>query len=91
MRARAAVRLRFPSKRHLEIVADALEPEVRKPATKRSRASIEKENTSLILKVEAMDTVALRATLNAYLRWIATVYDVLSNLSSFTLSKEQQT
>jgi tRNA threonylcarbamoyladenosine modification (KEOPS) complex Pcc1 subunit len=90
MRARAAVRLRFPSKKRLEIVVKALEPEVKKHATKRSKASIGKENTSLILKVEAMDTVALRATLNAYLRWIATVHNVLSTLSSLTLSKERQ-
>lgn len=84
MRAQAAVRLGFPSKRHLEVILKALEPEVSKPATRRSKANIEKENTFLILKVEARDTVALRATINAYLRWIATVHSVLSKLDSLT-------
>lgn len=88
MRTRASVRLKFPSKRRLEIVVKALEPEIRKPATKRSRASIEKENTSLVLKVEAIDIVALRATLNAYLRWISAIYGVFSTLSLLTPSKE---
>jgi tRNA threonylcarbamoyladenosine modification (KEOPS) complex Pcc1 subunit len=82
MRAQAVVRLSFPSKKHLEVIVKALEPEVKKPATKRSKASIKKENASLILKIEAMDTVALRATINAYLRWIAVVHGILSKLDS---------
>lgn len=81
MKANALVRLRFPSKRHLEIISEALEPEVRKSLTMRSRAILEKENDVLILKIEATDTVALRATVNAYLRWISTVYDCLLMLS----------
>lgn len=89
MRAKAAIRLSFPSKKHLEIAVKALEPEVKKPATKRSKANIERENTSLILKIEAKDTVALRATLNAYLRWIATIYSVLSTLSLLMPSREK--
>lgn len=80
MKAKAVVRLKFPSKRHLEIFAKALEPEVKKPATTRSKANIEKREKSLVLMVEARDTVALRATLNAYLRWINSVANVLEVL-----------
>jgi tRNA threonylcarbamoyladenosine modification (KEOPS) complex Pcc1 subunit len=87
MRAKAIVRLKIPSKKLLEIIVKALEPEVKKPATKRSKASIEKEKSSVILKVEAMDTVALRATLNAYLRWISAVCDAFSMLEPFKLSE----
>jgi tRNA threonylcarbamoyladenosine modification (KEOPS) complex Pcc1 subunit len=71
------VRLKFPSKKRLEIVFKALKPEVDKPVTMRSRAKLEKEDNFLILKVEAGDTVALRAALNAYLRWISSVISVL--------------
>jgi KEOPS complex subunit Pcc1 len=84
VRAKAILRLKFPSERHLEIVFSALKPEVDKPATLRSKAVLEKEGTFLILKVEAKDTVALRAALNAYLRWInsaSNVLEVLKNIS----------
>lgn len=81
MKASAVVRLRFPSKKHLEIVYDALKPETAKPSTTRSQAIIEKRDATLVLKIEAKDTVALRATANAYLRWISAVHDCLLALS----------
>jgi len=77
MKAKAVVRLKFPSEKRLEIVFKALEPEVKKPATTRSRANVEKDGIFLVLKVEARDTVGLRAALNAYLRWISSVLGVL--------------
>lgn len=83
MRARCRCKISFPDKRRLEIVFKALKPEVDKPTTMRSRASLEKEDAFLILTVEARDTVALRAALNAYLRWInstANVLEVLENV-----------
>jgi tRNA threonylcarbamoyladenosine modification (KEOPS) complex Pcc1 subunit len=80
LKAKAVVRLGFPSKKHLDIFLKALEPEVKKPATTRSRASIKRKENYLILKIEARDTVALRATLNAFLRWINSVVNVLEVL-----------
>jgi tRNA threonylcarbamoyladenosine modification (KEOPS) complex Pcc1 subunit len=76
----AVVRLKFPSVKGLEIVFEALKPEVDKPATMRSRAKLEKDDDFLVLKVEARDTVALRAALNAYLRWINSMMNVLEVL-----------
>lgn len=80
MKANAVLRLKFPSERHLKIVCKALEPEVRKTPTMRSRAFLEKDDTFLILKIEAKDTVALRASVNAYLRWIDSMRNVLGVL-----------
>lgn len=80
MKANAILRLKFPSQKLLEIIFKALEPEVRKTPTMRSRAFLEKEDTFLILKIEASDTVALRATVNAYLRWIDSMRNVLGVL-----------
>ena len=77
MKAKAIVRLKFPSKKPLEIVFKALEPEIKKPTTDRSKANLERRNNFLVLNVEARDTVALRAALNAYLRWINTAMNVL--------------
>ena len=80
MKANAVLRLKFPSQRHLEIIFKALLPEARKTPTMRSRAFLEKEDNILILKVEAKDTVALRAAVNAYLRWIDSIRNVLGVL-----------
>jgi len=76
----AIVRLKFSSEKGLEIVFKALKPEVDKPATMRSRAKLAKEDNFLVLNVEAGDTVALRAALNAYLRWINSALNVLDVL-----------
>ena len=80
MRARAVLRLRFPSKRISEIVYRALLVEVEKPATPRSKANLEIEGNLLILNIKARDTVALRATLNAYLRWISSCIELLQTM-----------
>jgi tRNA threonylcarbamoyladenosine modification (KEOPS) complex Pcc1 subunit len=77
LKTSAVVRLEYPSKRHLEIFLRALKPEVAKPATMRSNESLRSEGKSLVLYVEASDTVALRVALNAYLRWISSITNVL--------------
>jgi tRNA threonylcarbamoyladenosine modification (KEOPS) complex Pcc1 subunit len=80
MKAKAVVRLKIPSKKHLETVFKALKPEVTKSLTARSSADLKKTGTFLVLKVEARDTVALRSALNAYLRWINSMTNVLEVL-----------
>lgn len=77
MKARATVRLQFSSEKHLSTLLEALVPEANAPVTRRAKAILKKEGTFLLLKVEAADTVALRATLNAYLRWIGSTVKVL--------------
>jgi tRNA threonylcarbamoyladenosine modification (KEOPS) complex Pcc1 subunit len=83
MKASAIIRLKVPE-RDLEIVYEALLPETAKPATTRSRANLKIKNNFLILTVEAKDTVALRAALNAYLRWISAVCSVLPVLNKLS-------
>lgn len=83
MKARAVIRLKLPSK-SLEIAYRALMPEVMKPATTRSRANLKIDGDFLVLNIEAKDTVALRATLNAYLRWISTCITLLQTLEQIT-------
>jgi tRNA threonylcarbamoyladenosine modification (KEOPS) complex Pcc1 subunit len=77
METKAIVRLRFSSEKHLTTLFKALAPEAYAPPTRRAKTILEKEGKFLILKVEAKDTVALRATLNAYLRWIGSTVNVL--------------
>jgi tRNA threonylcarbamoyladenosine modification (KEOPS) complex Pcc1 subunit len=80
MKAEATIQLKFPTTRYREIIAKSLEPETRKAITARSSATIENKNQFLTLRVEADDTVALRSTLNAYLRWICSVMSVLATV-----------
>jgi tRNA threonylcarbamoyladenosine modification (KEOPS) complex Pcc1 subunit len=80
MKAKAVIRLKIPSKKHLETVFKALKPEVTKSLTARSSADLKKADTFLVLKIEARDTVALRSALNAYLRWINSMANVLEVL-----------
>jgi len=77
MQAKATIRFRLSSEKHLTSLLDALAPEADRPVTTRARAVLEREGNFLVLKVEAKDTVALRAALNAYLRWIGSAVKVL--------------
>jgi tRNA threonylcarbamoyladenosine modification (KEOPS) complex Pcc1 subunit len=82
MNATATVSLKILPRKRLETVFNSVKPETTSVTTRRSHAVLEKKEKFLILKVEARDTVALRAALNAYLRWIDSVLGVLSVLES---------
>jgi tRNA threonylcarbamoyladenosine modification (KEOPS) complex Pcc1 subunit len=77
MKAKASVRLRFSSEKQLTTLLNALAPEANRPVNLRARAALDREGNFLVLKVEAKDTVALRAALNAYLRGIGSTVKVL--------------
>ena len=77
VRAKANVRLKFKTKRQLVSTLDALMPEAKAPMTRRANVQLEQEDLFLVLRVDADDTVALRSTLNAYLRWINSTTSVL--------------
>jgi KEOPS complex subunit Pcc1 len=82
MKAKATVRLKFETEEQLQMVLNALRPEVRNPATRRAGTVLDREGDALVLNVEADDTVALRASLNAYLRWMNSILDVLEALKT---------
>lgn len=76
MNAKATVNINISSDKHLVSILKALKPETKKLGN-RSTVNIQKEGSFIILTVEAKDTVALRATLNTYLRWIASAIGTL--------------
>ena len=76
MKTSAKIRLRFASEQQAKMVRDSIKPETTGLSSHRSKTTIHKEDDCLLLNVEAQDTVALRASLNAYLRWIHSVLDV---------------
>ena len=75
--AKAFVRLNFASQKQLSTLLEALTPEANAQVTRRANIKLEKDGLFLVLTVEADDTVALRATLNAYLRWINSTINVI--------------
>ena len=81
MKAKATVRLPIQSKKQLGSILDALTPETSKQVGTRSKVTLTADKLVLVLSVEAEDAVALRAALNAYLRWINSTMNVLGILS----------
>lgn len=75
--AKATVRLKFTSQKQISTLLNALTPEANASVTRRANVKLEKDGAFLVLTVEAKDTVALRATLNAYLRWINSTINVM--------------
>ena len=84
-RAKANIRLKLKSEKQLTTLFKALDPEAKATMTRRAVVKLEKDGLSLVLKVEAEDTVALRATLNAYLRWMGTAINVIDAVSEAKL------
>jgi KEOPS complex subunit Pcc1 len=77
LKAKATVCLPFHSEKQLKALVNALTPEVNRQIGTRSKATLATDGQFLVLNVEAEDTVALRAALNAYLRWINSTVNVL--------------
>jgi tRNA threonylcarbamoyladenosine modification (KEOPS) complex Pcc1 subunit len=76
-RAQATLRLKFSDQKQLATLLAALTPEVAVSQTHRAHVTLGAEDCFLVLSVDAQDTVALRATLNAYLHWINSTLDVI--------------
>jgi len=90
MKRRAVIRLSFRSKRHLKTMLNSLRPETRKSPGSRSRTTVEEEDGSLIITFEARDTSALRAAINAYLRWISLTRNILESVDSLSIKEDDK-
>jgi len=85
MNATATIRLKFPAKKRLVAIYEALKPETRNSVTSRSKVTVQKEDRTMTLTLafEAKDTSALRAALNSYLHWIRLTKDALNAMEPF--------
>lgn len=77
MKAKATIRLRLSSEKQLTSLLQALAPEANRPVNMRAKVVLEGEGDFVVLRIESGDTIALRAALNAYLRWIGSTVKVL--------------
>ncbi len=87
-RAKATIRIQFLNQKQLTTILDALTPEAKAPATHRAQVKLERDGLALVLTVEAEDTVALRATLNAYLHWIQSAVNIMGVVNAGGQTKE---
>ena len=90
MKRRAVIRLSFRSEKYLKTVLNALKPETRKSPSSRSRTMVEEEDGKLIVSFEAKDTSALRAAINAYLRWITLTKNILESVNNLSIKKDNK-
>jgi tRNA threonylcarbamoyladenosine modification (KEOPS) complex Pcc1 subunit len=90
MKRCAIIRLNFQSEKYLKTVLNAMKPETREPPSGRSRTEVEEEDGKLVVGFEAEDTSALRAAINAYLRWIALVQNTLETVDALSTKKEDE-
>ncbi len=65
------------SEKEASIILNSLLPEIRNPATNRSKINLLIRNGELLMDIEAKDMTALRAALNSYLRWINMIIETL--------------
>lgn len=86
MIAKASVRIKVVSQEYLPSLYRALIPELKK-VSDRAKVKIDKDNSAIILNVEAKDTTALRASLNTYLRWISSNIEALEVIKKRKFSK----
>jgi tRNA threonylcarbamoyladenosine modification (KEOPS) complex Pcc1 subunit len=77
VKAKASVCLKFCDPKHLAALVTALQPEVNSPVIHRSNVDLQMRGCFLVLNITAEDTVALRAMINTYLRWIASTVNIL--------------
>ncbi|UCE57825.1 MAG: hypothetical protein JSW19_01110 [Candidatus Bathyarchaeota archaeon] len=77
MKTRAIICLSFSSEKQMKVVLEALKPETKTAATRRSKVQIKSEGNELTLNFKARDTSALRAAINSYLRHVNMLVDLL--------------
>jgi tRNA threonylcarbamoyladenosine modification (KEOPS) complex Pcc1 subunit len=80
VKADATIRLRFSSSKKMKTVYAALKPETDRSLKIRSITELSMEGKLLVLSVRAKDTVALRAAINTYLRWLSSTIDTIAVL-----------
>ncbi|MBS7250269.1 MAG: hypothetical protein KIH08_06720 [Candidatus Freyarchaeota archaeon] len=73
--AKGVIQITLP-RNLLEVVFRALFPEVISGASERYIGKLKRDGDIISLEIKAEDTVALRAALNSYLRWLKIIYDI---------------
>jgi len=77
----ATVTLTFSSPKDVETIFNALNPETKSIATSRTSTSIKRTDNSILLTFDAYDLTSLRAAMNSYLSWAASLHRLMETIS----------
>lgn len=80
--ASASIRITFPSANEAEIIRKSIEPETAATLRYRSKVKVFRDGESILLKFEAKDTTALRASINSYLSWLISLVNIYNFLEN---------
>jgi len=82
-KAEAEIEIDFSIQRIGHIVAEAIRPELEKSPSDRTEVKLTIESEGkIVLHISGLDTSALRAALNSYLRWISAITKTLNVLEN---------
>ena len=80
IKANVAIRINFYNSKQLATIVASLKPEINSPATHRANVTLQVHDCFLLLIVDAEDATALRAAVNAYLRWINSTVNIVETI-----------
>ncbi|RAP45674.1 MAG: hypothetical protein BZ135_05230 [Methanosphaera sp. rholeuAM6] len=69
--------IEFDSVHDAEIVYNSISPEVSYAHNERSTTEIELDENNIVIRIFSRDVVALRASINSYVRWIKLSTEIL--------------
>jgi len=70
---KAVIELKVPCP---EVVFSSVNPEIREPPTDRYTGKLKKDKGKVTFEFKAKDLVALRAAINAYIRWVRSICEI---------------
>jgi tRNA threonylcarbamoyladenosine modification (KEOPS) complex Pcc1 subunit len=82
-KAEAIIQIDLEAEDCLNGALKALKPETLRPVSSRSKVKMRFEGRTLILEFSALDSTALRAAMNSYLRWILTIKELYSIIKGY--------
>jgi KEOPS complex subunit Pcc1 len=74
-KAKGVIETIFPSGLS-EVASKSILPEIVSGTNAHYRGRLKRDGDIINLEIEAEDTVALRAALNSYLRWLKVIYEI---------------
>ncbi|MBU4536284.1 MAG: hypothetical protein KKF16_10885 [Euryarchaeota archaeon] len=78
----ATVEINVDSEQESRVIFDSLSPELESSPSSRATMKMDREGSTLYLKIHARDAPSFRASLNSSIRWIILSLEMLNLLKS---------
>ncbi len=78
----ATVELKVDSEQESRVIFESLSPELESSPSSRATMKMDREGSTLYLKIHARDAPSFRASLNSSIRWIILSLEMLNLLKS---------